>query len=88
MPPIPTTLGSEITNVVDAVRRRVFDLSKYQIPRLRDCHGPLATQQQYAAEVREDTELLSRQVEVSKLENSAADIELLTREGPRRCSRG
>ena len=67
MPPIPSTLGPEITSLVDNVVRRASDLSEYQIPRLRDCKGPLAIQQRYAAEVREDIDVLARQIEVSNL---------------------
>lgn len=65
MAPIPSTFDTETQALLEAVRRRQHDLSTFQIPRLRACTGPLATQQAWAAEVREDIEQLAKQVEVS-----------------------
>lgn len=64
MPPIPQTLDHETTELIAAINRRKKDLVEFQLPRLRSCKGPLATQQQYAAEIRDDTETLARQIEV------------------------
>lgn len=64
MPPLPTTLSEELLTTVDSLRRRRTDLSDFQIPRLRNCTGPLAIQQQYAAELREDLDTFARQVDV------------------------
>jgi len=38
-------------------------LLEFQIPRLRDCKGPLTVQQNLAAELREDVDVLGRQIE-------------------------
>ena len=65
MPPIPSTLDEETSAQIDALERRQKDLRDFQIPRLRTFDGSLATQQQYAAEVREDIDAFARQVEVS-----------------------
>ncbi|KAH7886827.1 Sec20-domain-containing protein [Phlebopus sp. FC_14] len=63
MPPIPTTLDPDALALLEAIQRRQNDLSDFQIPRLRACTGSLATQQLWAAEVREDMEGLARQIE-------------------------
>ncbi|KAI0326134.1 Sec20-domain-containing protein [Cubamyces sp. BRFM 1775] len=63
MPPLPSTLDEETTNLIASIERRQKDLSDFQIPRLRQCTGPLALQQQYAAELRDDLDVLSKQVE-------------------------
>lgn len=65
MAPIPTTFDADAQALLEAIERRQNDLSTFQIPRLRACTGPLATQQAWAAEVREDVEQLAKQVEVS-----------------------
>lgn len=64
MAPIPSTFAQEIIDLLENLDRRRKDLLDFQIPRLRDCTGSLVTQQQYAAEVREDIEAFSRIVEV------------------------
>ena len=64
MAPLPSTLSDELLTAIDSLRRRRTDLSEFQIPRLRNCTGPLATQQQYAAELREDLDTFARLVEV------------------------
>lgn len=64
MAPIPTQLDEEISNSIHSLQRRQKDLAEFQIPRLRECKGPLTTQQQYAAELREDLDSFAKQVEV------------------------
>ncbi|KAH9939551.1 Sec20-domain-containing protein [Amylocystis lapponica] len=63
MPPLPSTLNEETTSLVSLLKRRHADLADFQIPRLRSCKGPLATQQRFAAELREDTDSFARQLE-------------------------
>lgn len=65
MPPLPNTYDDETTSLIESVQRRQNDLSEFQIPRLRDCKGPLAIQQNLAAELREDIDIISRQIEVN-----------------------
>lgn len=62
MPPIP---DDDTKSLISSVRRRLKDLSEFQIPRLRDCNGPLAVQQNLAAELREDVDTLAKQIEVN-----------------------
>ena len=64
MPPIPITFDEQTQNIIFKARRRQQDLVGFQIPRLRECRGPLAAQQRLAAELREDVDTLSREVEV------------------------
>ena len=73
MPPIPTnvSLSEDFNTTLAALGRRRRDLEGYQIPRLRDCKGPLSLQQQLTAELKEDLEAFGRQVEA--LENQAED---------------
>jgi protein transport protein SEC20 len=63
MPPIPTTLDVEALSLIESIERHYNDLSTFQIPRLRDCTGPLSKQQAWASEVREDIEGLAKQIE-------------------------
>ena len=67
MPPIPSTLDDAVRASIAALERTHNDLHDFQIPRLRACPGPLATQQQYAAELREDVEAFARKVDVLAL---------------------
>jgi len=60
MPPLPS---SEAADLISSLQRRQKDLSEFQIPQLRDCKGPLALQQNLVAQLREDIETFSRQVE-------------------------
>jgi protein transport protein SEC20 len=64
MPPIP--FDQDVLDLIDAINRRKKDLVEFQIPRLKACKGPLSVQQQYVVEVRDDTEALTRQVEVGR----------------------
>lgn len=65
MPPIPSPLFTEARTSYEGISRRLKDLGEYQIPRLRDCKGPLTLQQQFAAELRDDTESIAKRLEVS-----------------------
>lgn len=67
MPPTPIQLNNESLQLVDGLHRRQKDLVEYQIPRLRDCTGPLSTQQQLANELREDLDAFTRNIDVSGL---------------------
>ena len=64
MPPLPSTYDEETNSLIASVQRRQKDLSEFQIPRLRDCKGPLTVQQNLAAELREDVDTLGRQIQV------------------------
>ncbi|KAI0349700.1 Sec20-domain-containing protein [Trametes cingulata] len=63
MPPLPSALDEETTNLIASLERRQKDLADFQIPRLRQCTGPLTLQQQYAAELRDDLDAFARQIE-------------------------
>ena len=65
MPPIPITLDTETQALVEQIERRQKDITTFQLPRLRDCIGPLSLQQTLAAEVREDIDRLHAQIEAS-----------------------
>lgn len=64
MPPLPATYNEETKSLVESIQRRQKDLSEFQIPRLRNCKGPLTAQQDLASEFREDLDILGRQIEV------------------------
>ena len=68
MPPLPSTIEEETANLVDLLTRRQKDLQEFQIHRLEGYKGSLATQQQYAAELREDLELFARNVQARELQ--------------------
>ena len=70
MPPLPTTFDDGAKALIDTLERRQKDIRDFQIPRLRDCKGPLSLQQQYAAEIREDIDVFAKQVEVCHLPKS------------------
>ncbi|KZP15315.1 Sec20-domain-containing protein [Athelia psychrophila] len=63
MPPLPTTYDDETKALIASIQRRQKDLTEFQIPRLRNCRGPLNVQQNFAAELREDIDALSKQIE-------------------------
>jgi protein transport protein SEC20 len=52
----------EITTVA---RRRLADLQTYQLPRLRDCRGPVDLQRELSAELKEDIRRVERSIDVS-----------------------
>ena len=64
MPPIPDPLHDETLLKLDKLSRRLEDAQSFQITRLRNHTGSIAVQQQYAAELREDTESYRRELEV------------------------
>jgi hypothetical protein len=64
MPPLPLTFDGVTSASIASIQRRQSDLRDIQIPRLRSCSESLATQQQYAAELREDLEAIMRLIEV------------------------
>lgn len=64
MAPIPSSLDTETINLIDNLQRRQKDLNDYQVPRLRDCKGPLSVQQKFAAELKEDLNAFGQQIEV------------------------
>ncbi|KAI0366810.1 Sec20-domain-containing protein [Pilatotrama ljubarskyi] len=63
MAPLPSALDEETTNLIASLERRQKDLADFQIPRLRQCTGPLNLQQQYAAELRDDLDAFAKQIE-------------------------
>ncbi|THV01981.1 Sec20-domain-containing protein [Dendrothele bispora CBS 962.96] len=63
MPPLPSTFDEETQKLIDSARRHERDIAEFQIPRLRDCKGPLSSQQNLATELREDIDAFARQVE-------------------------
>ena len=65
MPPLPTTFDDATNASIASIQRRQKDLREFQLPRLRGCTESLTVQQQYAAELREDLETITRLVEVS-----------------------
>lgn len=65
MPPIPVAFPEDILRLISSLERRQTDLNEFQIPRLKSCHGPLSLQQNLAAEVKEDIDSFSQQVEVN-----------------------
>ncbi|KAF9005084.1 Sec20-domain-containing protein [Cyathus striatus] len=67
MPPIPINFDSETVQLIESIERRHKDLAEYQIPRLESCRDPLATQQRFAAELREDLDLVGREIEALSL---------------------
>ena len=65
MPPLPTTFDDATNASIASIQRRQNDLHEFQLLRLRGCTESLTVQQQYAAELREDLETITRLVEVS-----------------------
>ena len=65
MPPLqPTQILLEATALYERITRSVNDVANIQIPRLKQCPGPLALQQKWASEIREDIESAQREIEV------------------------
>ncbi|CAE6425694.1 unnamed protein product [Rhizoctonia solani] len=63
MPPVASPLFIEAQTTHEGISRRLRDLNEFQIPRLRECKGPLTLQQQFAAELRDDTEAIAKRLE-------------------------
>ncbi|KAH8977918.1 hypothetical protein EDB92DRAFT_1913434 [Lactarius akahatsu] len=81
MPPLPPTFDDATSASIASIQRRQGDLRDFQIPRLRGCTESLATQQQCAAELREDLETVMRLIEsldesvdVQRSERSRRDL--------------
>ncbi|KZV98930.1 Sec20-domain-containing protein [Exidia glandulosa HHB12029] len=72
MAPISIELDADTRAIVDTADRRARDIGEYQIPRLRDCKGPVSLQQQLNSELRDDLDALARQIE--SLELAAGDV--------------
>lgn len=68
MAPIPNTLPEDALFLISAAERRYNSLTDSELPKLRQCIGPLSVQQTLAEDLRVDTIALTRQVEVSSLE--------------------
>ncbi|KAJ3985850.1 Sec20-domain-containing protein [Lentinula detonsa] len=63
MPPLPSTFAPQATQLISSIRRREIDISDVQIPRLKICPGPLSLHQKLSMELREDMDVLARQIE-------------------------
>ena len=68
MAPIPNTLPEDALLLISATERRYNYLTESELPKLRQCIGPLSLQQTLAEDLRMDTVALTRQVEVSSFE--------------------
>ncbi|GJJ11116.1 hypothetical protein Clacol_005347 [Clathrus columnatus] len=55
MAPITITFSEDANELIEQLDRRQKDIQDFQIPRLRDYKGSLAGQQEYAADLREDS---------------------------------
>ena len=80
MAPIPSLLSPETQETISSLTRKQKDIFDFQIPRLRKCTGPFATQQQFAAELREDVDAFGKQVEELEGEVHALRVERSRRE--------
>ena len=67
MAPIPSTLPEDVLFLISAAERRYNYLTDSELPKLRQCIGPLSVQQTLAEDLRVDTIALTRQVEVSSI---------------------
>jgi len=65
MPPVPPKFDQETIDLIESIERRRKDIDTFQLPRLEKCTGPFSIQQQYASELRDDIEILAKQVDVS-----------------------
>ncbi|KAF9055800.1 Sec20-domain-containing protein [Panaeolus papilionaceus] len=63
MPPISIRLSDDAKSLISGLERRFRFLQEEQVPKLRECSGPLSTQQTLAEDIREDTVSLGRQIE-------------------------
>ena len=75
MPPLPTTFDGATNASIASIQRRQNDLREFQLSRLRGCSESLTVQQQYAAELREDLETITRLVEVSSCQMFLCSIQ-------------
>jgi len=67
MAPIPNTLPEDALSLVSATERRYNYLIESELPKLRQCIGPLSLQQTLAEDLRVDTVALTRQVETLEI---------------------
>ncbi|KAI5451343.1 Protein transport protein sec20 [Naganishia albida] len=56
-------MSSEAQQVSSSVRRRLADLQTYQLPRLRDCKGPIDLQRDLSAELKDDIRKVKRSID-------------------------
>ncbi|PPR02353.1 hypothetical protein CVT24_011697 [Panaeolus cyanescens] len=78
MPPIAIRLSEDAKSLISGLDRRFRFLSEEQVPKLRECSGPLSVQQALAEDIREDTVSLGRQIE---------SLELMVDDQPTKASR-
>ena len=64
MAPLPPTFNEDASSLVAAIQRRMNDVTDTQLPRLRSCKESFAVQQQYAAELQEDMDTITRMIQV------------------------
>ncbi|KAF8809472.1 Sec20-domain-containing protein [Phlegmacium glaucopus] len=67
MAPILNTLPEDVLSLISAVERRCNYLTESELPKLRQCIGPLSLQQTLAEELRVDTAAVTRQVEALEI---------------------
>ncbi|KAF8167292.1 Sec20-domain-containing protein [Crassisporium funariophilum] len=67
MAPLPSRLSEETLSIISAAERRYKHLAEVEVPKLRQCLGPLAIQQTLAEDLREDTVALTRQIAAIEL---------------------
>lgn len=57
-------MSSEVPQITTSIRRRLADLQTYQLPRLRECKGPIDLQRELSAELKEDIRRIKRSLDV------------------------
>lgn len=57
-------MSSETHQITTSIRRRLADLQTYQLPRLRECMGPIDLQRELSAELKEDIRRIKRSLDV------------------------
>jgi len=67
MAPIPNTFPEDALSLISAAERRYNYLTDSELPKLRQCIGPLSLQQTLAEDIRVDTVALTRQVETLEI---------------------
>jgi protein transport protein SEC20 len=65
--PIPNTFPEDALSLISAAERRYNYLTDSELPKLRQCIGPLSLQQTLAEDIRMDTVALTRQVETLEI---------------------
>ncbi|KAJ9094015.1 hypothetical protein QFC20_006995 [Naganishia adeliensis] len=56
-------MSSEAQQITTSIRRRLADLQTYQLPRLRDCKGPIDLQRELSAELKDDIRKVKRSID-------------------------